>query len=297
MNVLPDGLGVALVTPFKNGEIDFPALGNIVEYTISNGADFLVVLGTTGEATTLSPEEGHRVIRFIVDTNRKRLPLVAGLFGGSNTRTIQRRLETFDLSGIDAVMSASPAYNKPSQEGIFAHYLEIARTSPLPIIIYNVPGRTASNVEPETIVKLAHANDKFIAVKEASADMIQGMTIMRDAPSHFKVYSGDDPTAYPLIASGANGLISVIGNAFPAAYSQFVHAAITNNHSTARRINNDFIDLHPWLYIDGNPAGVKYLLSVMGLCDNELRLPLTPMSPAHSTHIKQIIEPLKSYRT
>lgn len=292
MNQRLEGLGVALVTPFNNGVVDFNALEGIIEHVINGGADFLVPLGTTGEATTLSPEEAHLVIRFVVEVNNGRVPLVAGLFGGSNTRAITRRLQTFDLNGIDAVMSASPAYNKPNQQGIFEHYMHLAKASPLPIIIYNVPGRTASNVEPETIVKLAHASTKFLGVKEASGDMVQGMTILRDVPPSFRVFSGDDPTAYPLIASGAHGLISVIGNAYPGLYSTLVSAARASNHSVARRINNAFIDIHPWLYLDGNPAGIKTVLSYLGLCTTELRLPLTPMQDEHANQLLSMIETL-----
>lgn len=282
MRQLLDGLGVALVTPFKDGEIDFEALERIIEHVIAGGVDFLVALGTTGEATTLNAEEAHKIIRFTVKVNNGRLPIVAGLFGGSNTRAIVQRLQTFDLSGIDAVMSASPAYNKPNQEGIYAHYMQLAAVSPRPIIIYNVPGRTASNIEAGTITRLARASTNFLGIKEASADMVQGMAIMRDTPTNFLVFSGDDPTAYPLIASGADGLISVIGNAFPSAYSKMINALRSGDHKTARLINDAFIDIHPWLYIDGNPAGIKRILAHLGLCKNELRLPLTPMLSEHA---------------
>lgn len=287
------GLGVALVTPFRNGEVDFEALERVIEHVIDGGADFLVSLGTTGEATTLSPDEAGQVIRHTVEINRGRLPLVAGLFGGSNTRSIQQRLRTFDLSGVNAVMSASPAYNKPNQEGIYQHYMALAEASPLPIIIYNVPGRTASNVEAATTLRLAKAERKFIAVKEASADMVQAMTIMRDKPEHFLLLSGDDPTAFPLIATGGDGLISVIGNAFPHAYSRMVQAALQGRRSEARKWNDLFIDFHPWLYIDGNPAGIKFTLSELGLCSPELRLPLTPMHPFHAEALKKLLTDIR----
>lgn len=288
------GIGVALVTPFRNGEVDFDALEQVIEYVIAGKVDFLVSLGTTGEATTLSPDEARQVIRHTVEINRGRLPLVAGFFGGSNTRSIQQRLQSFDLHGVDAVMSASPAYNKPNQEGIYQHYMALAQASPLPIIIYNVPGRTASNVEATTTVRLAKANPKFIAVKEASGDMVQAMTIMRDKPEHFLLLSGDDPTAFPLIATGGDGLISVIGNAFPREYGKMVHAALQGRRAEARKWNDLFIDFHPWLYIDGNPAGIKLTLSQLGLCSTELRLPLTPMADFNAAALKSQLSKIQA---
>lgn len=274
------GTGVALVTPFRDHEIDYPALSRIIEHTIAGGVDFIVSLGTTGEAITQSAEECRSVLSYTITEVAGRVPVVAGLFGSNYTEKLVNVLKTYELTGLSAIMSSSPAYSKPSQEGIFQHYMAVAAASPLPIIIYNVPGRTCSNVTAETTLRLAHASDKFIAVKEASGDMAQAMKIIKDKPEHFQVWSGEDPLTLPLMACGASGVISVIANAFPKVFSDMVRHARAGKLPEARRCNDRLHDIHPYLYVDGNPAGIKGLLEILGLCSKATRIPLTPVSDA-----------------
>ncbi|MCB0572660.1 MAG: 4-hydroxy-tetrahydrodipicolinate synthase [Phaeodactylibacter sp.] len=280
------GTGVALITPFRHKAIDYPALERIIEYVIEGGVDFIVSLGTTGEAITLSSQECREVLDFTIKTVRGRLPIVAGFFGSNYTEKLVHALRTYDFGGVDAIMSSSPAYSKPSQEGIFQHYMALAEASPLPIIIYNVPGRTCSNVTAATSLRLAHASDKFIAVKEASGDLAQAMRILKNKPAHFQVWSGDDPLTLPLISCGATGVISVIANALPRQFSDMVRAAMAGDLATARTLNSLLLDIHPWLYIDGNPAGIKGAMEILGLCSQELRIPLTPMEVEHYQSLK-----------
>lgn len=272
------GTGVALVTPFQNGEVDFPALERIIEYVISGGVDYIVSLGSTGEAINLSRAECKKVLRFTLEKVRNRVPLVAGLFGGNNTAQLIERLNDYDLTGFDVIMSSNPSYVKPTQEGIYQHYLQLADASPLPIIIYNVPGRTCGNISAETIVRLANANKKFIAVKEASGNLEQIQKILKDRPENFLVLSGDDPTALATIGCGGDGVISVIANALPEQFSDMIRAALNGDYPTAQRLNLEVLDIHPLLYVDGNPAGIKACLNILGFCENELRLPLTPVT-------------------
>lgn len=283
------GTGVALVTPFKNGKIDFDALEKVIEYVISGGVDFLVSLGTTGESVTLTSEEQRKILDFTIRTNRGRLPIVAGNFGGSNTAAQVEKIRNFNFDGIDVIMVSSPAYNKPSQEGIYQHYMQLAEVSPLPIIIYNVPGRTAKNIEAKTTLRLAHASEKFMAVKEASADMVQCTQILKNRPENFLVLSGDDPTTLPLIGTGGDGVISVIANAFPKEFSNMTRTALKGDYPRARKLNNLLLDIHPWLYIDGNPAGIKAALEILGFCSREVRLPLTSISSENFNNLKQEI--------
>ncbi|MDX1939388.1 MAG: 4-hydroxy-tetrahydrodipicolinate synthase [Saprospiraceae bacterium] len=272
------GTGVALITPFQNKAIDYPALERIIEYVIEGGVNYIVSLGTTGEAITLTSQECREVLDFTIKTIAGRVPIVAGFFGSNFTDALVTKIQNYDFDGIDAIMSSSPAYSKPSQEGIFQHYMAIEKVAPLPIIIYNVPGRTSSNVLPDTVLRLAHSSEKFIAVKEASGDVVQSMKILKNRPKHLLVLSGDDPLTLPIIASGGDGVISVIANVLPALFSDMVRAALNDDYDTARRLNLELLDVHPWLYADGNPAGIKAAMSIMGLCNNELRIPLTPVS-------------------
>ena len=275
------GAGVALVTPFKEDKaIDYPTLEKLIEFVIGGGMDFIVSLGTTGEAITLSSQECRDVLDFTIKIVNGRLPVVAGLFGSNYTEKLVNSLKAYNFDGIDAIMSSSPAYSKPSQEGIYQHYMAVADASPVPIIIYNVPGRTSSNVAAATTLRLAHASDKFIAVKEASGDLAQAMKILKDKPARFQVWSGDDPLTLPLIACGATGVISVIANAFPEQFSGLVHAAMDGDFEEARRLNNLLLDIHPWLYADGNPSGIKAAMEILGLCRQDLRIPLTPVTEA-----------------
>ena len=280
MNQYPlSGTGVALVTPFKKGgAVDYTALEKIIENCIEGGVNFLVSLGTTGEAITLSNEECRAVLDFTIKINKGRLPLVVGFFGGNNTNQLLKRIKNFNFDGFDYMMSSSPSYNKPSQEGIFQHFMELEKVSPLPIIIYNVPGRTSSNISAETTIRLAKASDKFIAVKEASGDLLQASKILKYKPENFAVLSGDDALTLPMMGMGATGVISVIANAFPFEFSEMVRAANEGDYAGARHYHELLLDIHPHLYVDGNPAGIKAAMYLMGLCENELRLPLVPVS-------------------
>lgn len=279
MNQLSSGgTGVALVTPFRLNDIDFPALERIIEHVIAGGVDFIVSLGTTGEAITLHPDEVNEVLQFTIRKVARRVPVVAGFFGDNYTDRLAQKLRSYDFTGVAAIMSSSPSYNKPTQEGIYRHYMAVAEASPLPVIIYNVPGRTASNMTAETTLRLAHAGEVFMAVKDASGDMAQAMKILRDKPAHFQLWSGDDVLTLPLIACGATGVISVIANAWPAEFSGMVRAARSGDWPEARRLNNLLLDIHPHLYAEGNPGGVKAAMEVLGLCSRDVRLPLAPVS-------------------
>lgn len=284
------GTGVALVTPLKENKVDYSALEILINHVIEGGVDYLVSLGTTGEAVTLSREECRAVLDFTIRINNNRLPIVAGHFGSNRTEYLVDRIKQFDFTGVDAVLSSSPSYSKPSQEGIFQHYMKVAEVCPKPIIIYNVPGRTASNVTAETTVRLANASSKFIAVKEASGDIVQGSKIIKNAPKGFSVLSGDDPTAFSLIASGGHGIISVIANAFPIQFSNMVKALQNQDYNTARALQLQLLDIHPWLYVDGNPCGIKAALEILNICSRDVRLPLVPIQERNFKNLKLEIE-------
>lgn len=272
------GTGVALVTPFKNGEIDWNGLENVIEHVIAGGVEFLVSLGTTGESVTTSPEEHRAILDFTIKVNRQRLPVVAGIFGGNNTSEMVSKIKAFNFDGIDALLSSNPAYNKPGQEGIFQHYMALAEASPKPILIYNVPSRTASNMTAETTLRLAHASDKFLGIKEASDDIYQVMQIIRGKPEGFLVLSGDDFITLPLIASGGDGVISVIANTLPRPFTDMVRAALRHDMPAAQELNHQLLGLYRLLFVEGNPSGVKASLELQGLCTREVRLPLVPMT-------------------
>ncbi|KGE88599.1 MAG: 4-hydroxy-tetrahydrodipicolinate synthase [Phaeodactylibacter xiamenensis] len=284
------GTGVALVTPFRNKTIDFPALSRLIEHTIQGGVDFIVSLGTTGEAITQSPEECREVLSFTVREVKGRVPVVAGLFGSNYTEKLVNALKTYDFEGIAAIMSSSPAYSKPSQEGIYQHYMAVAEASPVPVIIYNVPGRTCSNIEAETTLRLAHSSDRFLAVKEASGDLAQAISILKDKPAHFQVWSGEDPLTLPMIACGATGVISVIANAFPQPFSSMVRHARAGELQAARKWNDLLHDIHPYLYVDGNPSGIKGALEMIGICSKETRIPLVPLTDQTYQELHRVIE-------
>lgn len=284
------GTGVALVTPFRNKAIDFPALARLIEHTIQGGVDFIVSLGTTGEAITQSSEECREVLSFTVREVNGRVPVVAGLFGSNYTEKLVNALKTYDFEGIAAIMSSSPAYSKPSQEGIYQHYMAVAEASPVPVIIYNVPGRTCSNIEAETTLRLAHSSDRFLAVKEASGDLAQAISILKDKPAHFQVWSGEDPLTLPMIACGATGVISVIANAFPQTFSSMVRHARAGELQAARKWNDLLHDIHPYLYVDGNPSGIKGALEMIGICSKETRIPLVPLTDQTYQELHRVIE-------
>ena len=282
------GTGVAMITPFRNGEIDFPAIERIVEYIIDGGVEYLVVLGSTGETATLNDIESRKVLDAVISTVNKRVPIVAGNFGGKNTRVLCEKIKSYDFKGIDAILSSSPEYVKPSQQGIYSHFMELEKASPVPIIMYNVPGRTRSNMEWMTTIKLAEASDKFIGIKEATGDLIQATRIIYNKPENFFVTSGDDEVALPMVACGGHGVISVIGNAFPKAFSDMIRAALRNDFEEARRLNKQTYDLHKWLYIEGNPVGIKSAMQLLGYSTNEVRLPLVRMSNANYVELEKV---------
>lgn len=287
------GMGVALVTPFlANKDIDFPALERVIDHVADNGADFLVVLGTTGEAPTLSAEEKKAVKDFIKERVGKRLPLVLGV-GGNNTMEVIRQLKEDDFSGYSAILSVVPPYNKPSQEGIFQHFKAIAETSPLPVILYNVPGRTGINMTADTTLRLAREVPGIIGIKEASGNIHQMQRLLREKPEGFTVLSGDDGMTYPFMALGAQGVISVLGNACPKEFSEMVHLCLEGNYIEAVDVHFKFRDMIRLLFAEGSPAGVKCVMHDMGLIENELRLPLIPVSDATAAEILYWVKTLK----
>jgi 4-hydroxy-tetrahydrodipicolinate synthase len=286
------GMGVALITPFKSDDsIDFDALGRLVEYIINNNADYLVVCGTTAETPTLTDKEKDEIARFVVQCNAGRLPIVLGI-GGNNTKEVVEKVKTSNLSGIDAILSVTPYYNKPSQEGLYQHYSAIAKASPLPLVLYNVPGRTGVNMTAETTLRLAKEFSNICAVKEASGNFTQIDDIIKNKPQDFMVISGDDGITFPLITLGAVGVISVIGNAFPREFSRMVRLALQGDYQNARQIHYRFTELFELLFVEGNPAGVKSMLAVMGMIENKLRLPLVPNTIKTYEKIKSVIDQL-----
>lgn len=287
------GMGVALVTPFKaDKSIDFQALARLVEHQIRSGIDFLVVLGTTAETPTLSADEKRQVRDFVAARVAGRIPLVLGM-GGNNTMGLVEELKSTDLSNYQAILSVVPYYNKPSQEGIYQHYAAIAKASPLPVVLYNVPGRTGVNMTAETTLRLANDfPDTVVAVKEASGNFSQIDDIIKRKPADFMVISGDDGITFPLITLGAVGVISVIGNAFPKEFSRMVRLALEGDFANALLIHHKFTELFSLLFVDGNPAGVKCLLHAMGWMENELRLPLVPTRITTYEKIRNVLERL-----
>lgn len=284
------GTGVAIVTPFKNdSSIDFLSLGRLVEHLIDNSVDYLVVLGTTGESVTQSKDEKRAVIDHVIEVNNRKVPVVVGM-GGNCTREIVDDITKNRFEGIDGILSVAPYYNKPSQTGIYDHFKTIAGASPVPVIIYNVPGRTSVNIEAATTIRLANEVRNIAAVKEASGNFEQIMQIIKNVPSGFQVISGDDTITLPVISIGGSGVISVLANAYPGKWSEMINNALKNNYRIAREIHYQFVDLINLLFTDGNPAGIKATLSIMGLIQNQLRLPLTPVSRQVFNQIKQAVE-------
>ncbi|MDE6490693.1 MAG: 4-hydroxy-tetrahydrodipicolinate synthase [Muribaculaceae bacterium] len=286
------GMGVALITPFRHDKsIDYDALARLLEYQIKNGVDYLVVLGTTAETATLTAEEKAGVRNYVAQRVAGRVPLVIGI-GGNNTTALVDELRTTDLSAFSAVLSVVPYYNKPSQEGIYRHYEAIANASPLPVILYNVPGRTGVNMTAETTLRLAADFPNIVGIKEASGNFSQIDEIIKRKHDDFMVISGDDGITFPLITLGAVGVISVIGNAFPREFSRMVRLALEGDYQRALSIHHRFTELFSLLFVDGNPAGVKCLLHAMGYIDNELRLPLVPTRITTYEKIRQVLNSL-----
>ncbi|MBD5267999.1 MAG: 4-hydroxy-tetrahydrodipicolinate synthase [Bacteroides sp.] len=289
-----EGLGVALVTPFKaDKSIDFDALEKLIEFQISEGVDFLVVLGTTGETPALTYQEQLDICDFITKQVNGRVPLVLGL-GGNNTMAVIEELKKRDLSGFEAILSVVPHYNKPSQEGIYQHFATIARNSPKPVLLYNVPGRTGVNMTAATTLRLAHEFKNVIGVKEASGNFAQIIEIIKNKPDHFEVISGDDGITYPLITLGAKGVISVIGNAFPREFGKMVRQCLAGDFQGALPLHFQFTELFNLLFVDGNPAGVKCTLNALGMIENELRLPLVPTRLSTNEKIHAICDNLRA---
>lgn len=287
------GMGVALITPFKTDKtIDFDALARLIEHQIKCGIDFLVVLGTTAETATLSADEKRQVREFVAQRVQGRIPLVLGM-GGNNTLGLCEEIKATDLSPFSAILTVVPYYNKPSQEGIYQHYAAVAQASPVPVVLYNVPGRTGVNMTAETTLRLAaDFPEKIVGVKEASGNFTQIDDIIKRKPADFMVISGDDGITFPLITLGAVGVISVIGNAFPREFSRMVRLALEGDYANALLIHHKFTELFSLLFVDGNPAGVKCLLHAMGYIENELRLPLVPTRITTYDRIRQVLERL-----
>lgn len=281
------GLGVAMVTPFDNeGNIDIDALKKLTTFLIEGGVDYLVVQGTTGESPVLSKTEKQLTLDTVAEVNNGRLPIVFGI-GGNNTAALVNDLQSYDLSKVDAILSASPYYNKPTQEGIYQHYKTLAEATTLSIILYNVPGRTASNVLPETTLRIANDFSNIIAVKEASGNMEQIMTLIQDKPEGFLVISGDDAITMPIIAAGGDGVISVIGNAFPSEFKSMVSAGLKDDMPAARAMHYNLLSIIPLLFAEGNPAGVKEVLKYKGICGDTVRLPLVNVSENLKTALQK----------
>ena len=269
-------MGVALVTPFdEEGNVDFEALARLVDYQLENGTDFLCVLGTTAETPTLSKEEKDQVKRCVIERVNGRVPILLGV-GSNSTQAVVEAVKNEDMTGVDALLVVVPYYNKPSQEGIYQHYKAVAEATTLPIVLYNVPGRTGVNMTAETTLRLARDFENIVAIKEASGNITQMDEILKNKPEGFDLISGDDGITYPLVSLGAVGVISVLGNAFPGEFGKMTRLAMEGDYVQALTIHHQFTEMYRLLFVDGNPAGVKALLSMMGMMKNKLRLPLVP---------------------
>ena len=282
-----------MITPFlEDGSVDYKSLIRLVEYQLNNGADFFCILATTGETPTLSAEEKSKIKNLIVDLVGGRVPILMGC-GGYNTAAIVEELQTGDFRGIDGILSVCPYYNKPSQEGLYQHFKTIAAATTMPVVLYNVPGRTGVNMTAATTVRLAHDCDNIVAIKEASGNLEQVDEIIKNKPKKFDVISGDDSLTFPMISCGAVGVISVIGNALPREFSKMIRLQMKGEYDGARKIHHRFIDLFSLLFVDGNPAGVKCMLSEMGYIENVLRLPLVPTRISTRQRLSEIMKELK----
>jgi 4-hydroxy-tetrahydrodipicolinate synthase len=287
------GTGVAIVTPFRNdSSIDFKSLEKLVEYIISGGVDYVVVLGTTGESVTLSKDEKKAVINFVTDIVDKRIPVVYGM-GGNNTQEILHAINANDNDTIDAILSVSPYYNKPSQTGIYLHFKAIASASPVPVIIYNVPGRTGSNISAEITLKLANDCKNIVAIKEASGNFAQIMQIIKRKPKNFQVISGDDALTLPMIALGASGVISVVANAYPKEFSTMVNHALKGETAKAATLHYHLLEIIEALFEEGSPSGIKAVLEIMKIAHNNVRLPLAPVSEKHYAKLDSLVKKIK----
>ncbi len=283
------GTGVAIVTPFlDNGTVDYKSLEKVLEHIIKGGVEYVVALGTTGESVTLSKEEKKDIVSFIVEKVNKRIGVVAGI-GGNNTAEIIKGFNSIPVKGVDAILSVSPYYNKPNQRGLYAHYKSLAAEAPLPVILYNVPSRTAMHVTAETTLKIAHDLPNIIGTKEASGNLEQICSIIKDKPKDFLVLSGDDNMTLPMLACGADGVISVVANAFPKDFSEMTRQGLNGNFTKARELHYKLNDITTALFADGSPGGIKAALKILGLCSENIRLPLVPVNDAIRNSLKQMI--------
>jgi 4-hydroxy-tetrahydrodipicolinate synthase len=283
------GTGVAMVTPFNtDGSINFEHLEKLTNHLIDGGVEYLVVMGTTGESVTLTKQEKEEVLDCVVGVNDGRVPVILGV-GGNNTAEVCAQLNNLDKTGLTAILSVSPSYNKPTQEGIYQHFAAISDCSPLPIILYNVPGRTSSNISAETTLRLANDFENIVAVKEASGSLNQCMSIIKDRPEGFLVICGDDNFALPVIASGGDGVISVVANAFPRQYSDLTRASLSGDFETARNLQYRLFDIVNLLFLEGNPAGVKCALRELGVCEENVRLPLVQVSEKLRSELSELV--------
>ena len=286
-------MGVALITPFKEDDsVDYDALLRLVDYQLQNGTDFLCVLGTTAETPTLTKEEKDKIKRLIIERVNGRIPILLGV-SSNCTRAVVETLKNDDMTGVDAVLVAVPYYNKPSQEGLYQHFKAIASASPLPVVMYNVPGRTGVNMKAETTVRLAHDCENIVGIKEAAGSLEQVDEIIKGKPDRFDIISGDDALTFSMIASGAAGVISVIGNALPREFSRMIRLEFQGEYEAARRIHHMFTELYSLLFVDGNPAGVKALLNDMGYIENVLRLPLVPTTIKTKEKMADILKEIR----
>lgn len=285
------GTGVAIVTPFSDGEIDYSALRIVVDHVISGGVDFIVALGSTGEAATISPSESRLVLDAIIDEIKGRVPLVAGNFGSNNTRALVNQINGYSFDGIDAILSASPSYSKPSQQGIYEHYTVVADASPVPVILYNVPSRTSSNISADTTIRLSkHSN--IIGIKEASGDLAQAKDVIRSSAERFFVTSGDDVLAPAMTLSGGVGVISVLANAYPLEFSQMISHFVNGQSEQGKIIEDKLYNFHECMYSEGNPSGIKTAMEILGVCGADVRLPLTRVSSDLQRKIVELVKNL-----
>ena len=288
------GTGVALVTPFKNDlSVDYDALKNIVNFNIENGTNYLVIMGTTGESVTVSKSEKKEITKAILETNKGRLPLVLGI-GGNNTEEVINEIKSTDLSGISALLSVSPYYSKPTQEGIYQHFKAISEASPIPIILYNVPGRTSKNILPETVLRLARDFENIIAVKEAGNNTQQYLELLKDKPDDFLIISGDDDLALGVVLAGGAGVISVLGQAFPQDFSKMIQLGLVGKAKEAYKLHFKFMDITSMIFEENNPAGIKSVFNCLGLCNDVVRLPLVKASGDLKSRINKYISNYKS---
>ncbi len=290
-----EGTGTAIVTPFKNdGSIDFNAFRKMINHQINGEVEFIVTLGTTGESVTINDDEKWAVVNFVIEEVNGRIPVVMGV-GGNNTSQLEKVFKKIyeENIQIDAILSVTPYYNKPSQEGLYQHFKQLARVCTLPIILYNVPGRTGVNMLPATTIKLASDFKNIVAIKEASGNLNQINYILKDKPKDFVVFSGDDQLTFPMVAMGASGVISVTSNAFPYEFSEMVRKALDKKLSKAQKIQNELLEFMDTLFVEGNPAGIKAALNIMGLIENQLRLPLVPVSDKTYQKLALLIDSIK----